>query len=60
MKSLINERRVVMINVIVEFKNGNVIQGQVSNDIWFNILWRELELDDTVSHYTAETVHETA
>lgn len=43
-----------MFNVIIEYKNGNVIQGQVSEGIWFGLMYRELEEDNSVVHYTVD------
>ena len=45
-----------MISIIIEYVNENVLQGLVSEELWLNVLQRELDTDDTVSHYVAEII----
>lgn len=44
------------INVIAEYKDGTVIQYEVTEDDWFEYVQRNLENDDNCVHYTAEAI----
>ena len=44
------------VNVIIELKNGEVLQREYPEDVWFGIVYETLENSDNVVHYTAQTI----
>lgn len=44
--------------VVVEYIDGEVVDMFVSKEHWFNRLYDQLENDDTVIHYTVDTIEE--
>lgn len=43
-----------MFTVHIEFKNGNVIEGKVSKDVWFGIMLQQLLMDENVEHFVVD------
>jgi len=42
--------------VFVEYEDGSTTDYFVYEDVWYDYLHKALENDDTVTHYTVDTV----
>ena len=47
-----------MFKVIVEYKDGEIQDYIVSENAWFNIVYKALEKNDEVENYRVETIKE--
>lgn len=44
--------------VVIEYVDGEVVDMFVSKSFWFERLYDQLENDDTVLHYTVDTIED--